>query len=203
MFETLSLTEAAVVTGLKVKEINKAIDNKVIRISRKRVTTGTRQARRVPMQELVGLQLEENLSTWVSLNARKKVIRKVIAERLTTDFSPSDSLVIRIGSARDRLASGLRKLRHARKMIETSPEIMDGEPIIKGTRIPAVLISEMLEGGASVEDILKGYPNLSREQVELAVIYTTAYPRRGRPPKRSWHKHDAVKKTRIPLSEIE
>lgn len=202
MTEALSLTEAAVVTGLKVKEINKAIDNKVVRVSRTRVIKGIRQARLVPEQELVGLQLEEELSAWISLNARKKIIRKVIADHLTTDFSPSDTLVIRISSARDRLASGLRKLRRSREMIMSSPDVMGGEPIIKGTRIPVVLISEMMASGTSVEDILDGYPSLSREQVELAVIYAKAYPRRGRPPKRSWHKQGAVKTTRISLSDV-
>ena len=42
--------------------------------------------------------------------------------------------------------------------------------------------------GASMEEILEGYPALSREQVELAPLYVAAFPRRGRPARRPWAK---------------
>ena len=55
--------------------------------------------------------------------------------------------------------------------IETNPEIMRGKPVIMGTRIPVELIIRKLGEGASIEDILDGYPNLSREAVMAALIY--------------------------------
>jgi hypothetical protein len=41
--------------------------------------------------------------------------------------------------------------------------------------------------GAAEEEILEGYPSLKREQLELAKIFAQAYPRKGRPPRHSWH----------------
>ena len=56
-------------------------------------------------------------------------------------------------------------------MIETKPEVMLGKPVIKGTRIPVDLIVRKLGEGVSFEDLLHGYPNLSREAIQAALIY--------------------------------
>jgi uncharacterized protein (DUF433 family) len=56
-------------------------------------------------------------------------------------------------------------------MIETNPEVMLGKPVIKGTRIPVDLIVRKLGEGASFEDLLDGYPNLSRDAIQAALIY--------------------------------
>ena len=55
--------------------------------------------------------------------------------------------------------------------VETKPEVMLGKPVIKGTRIPVELIVRKLGEGASIEDLLDGYPNLKREDVQAALIY--------------------------------
>lgn len=55
--------------------------------------------------------------------------------------------------------------------VETKPEIMLGKPVIKGTRIPVELIVRKLGEGASIEDLLDGYPNLKREDIQAALIY--------------------------------
>ena len=60
---------------------------------------------------------------------------------------------------------------NAYKMIETKPEVMLGKPVIKGTRLPVALIVRKLGEGASYEDLLDGYPNLSREAIQAALIY--------------------------------
>ena len=58
-----------------------------------------------------------------------------------------------------------------KELIETNPEIMLGKPVIKGTRIPVELIIRKLGEGSTVDDLLDGYPNLSREAVMAALIY--------------------------------
>jgi uncharacterized protein (DUF433 family) len=55
--------------------------------------------------------------------------------------------------------------------IEVNPEIMLGKPVVKGTRIPVELIVRKLGEGSTIEDLLDGYPNLSREAVMAALIY--------------------------------
>ena len=47
-------------------------------------------------------------------------------------------------------------------IIESNPEILGGKPIIKGTRIPVVLIYELIGLNYSISEILKEYPHLNR-----------------------------------------
>jgi hypothetical protein len=54
----------------------------------------------------------------------------------------------------------------------------------------------MLNQGASIGEILEGYPALDREKIELAFLYVQAFPRRGRPASRPWAKRKAVRTTR-------
>jgi len=60
----------------------------------------------------------------------------------------------------------------AYEMIETKPEVILGKPVIKGARIPVDLIMRKLGKGSSFEDSFDGYPNLSREATQAALIYT-------------------------------
>ena len=50
-------------------------------------------------------------------------------------------------------------------------KILGGKPVIKGTRISAAFILQLLASGMSVEDILKGYPHLTREAILAAIDY--------------------------------
>lgn len=49
--------------------------------------------------------------------------------------------------------------------------IMHGQPIIKGTRIPASLIFDYLADGYSIKDILDQFPHLTPEDVNAALRY--------------------------------
>jgi len=57
--------------------------------------------------------------------------------------------------------------------VVVDPRIMGGKPVIKGTRIPVYFILELLSNGWSVDDILREYPRLTREDVLAALKYAT------------------------------
>lgn len=57
----------------------------------------------------------------------------------------------------------------------------DDEPILNGTAIEVYRIAALLEGGASIKEVLEDYPSLSAGQVETARAYAEAYPKPGRP----------------------
>jgi uncharacterized protein (DUF433 family) len=46
---------------------------------------------------------------------------------------------------------------------------MLGKPVIRGTRIPVELILRRISEGASEDDLLASYPNLSRDDIRSAV----------------------------------
>lgn len=57
------------------------------------------------------------------------------------------------------------------KYISVNAEICHGKPCFKGTRIMVYLALEMLEAGATYEEIRKGYPALTREHIKAALHY--------------------------------
>lgn len=57
------------------------------------------------------------------------------------------------------------------------PTICHGQPCIKGTRIMVSNVLNLLAHGASIEEVLQGYPQLSREDVFAALEYAEALVR--------------------------
>jgi uncharacterized protein (DUF433 family) len=57
------------------------------------------------------------------------------------------------------------------QFIVRNPEIMQGKPIIKGTRITVELVIRKLSGGYNVEEIVAMYPHLNRLQILAALEY--------------------------------
>ena len=53
----------------------------------------------------------------------------------------------------------------------SDPAIMDGLPVIRGTRIPVYMILEMVEAGKGITDILREHPHLTKAQIEAAIRY--------------------------------
>ena len=49
------------------------------------------------------------------------------------------------------------------------PEILGGEPVFAGTRVPLKSLFDHLEAGDSIDDFLEGFPGVTREQV-IAVL---------------------------------
>ena len=60
-------------------------------------------------------------------------------------------------------------------LIEThithNPEILGGKAIIKGTRVPVDLIVDFFQNGASIDEIVEDYPDLTHKDVEAALAF--------------------------------
>ena len=50
-------------------------------------------------------------------------------------------------------------------VVSQNPEILGGEPVFAGTRVPVKSLFDHLEAGDSIEDFLEGFPSVKREQV--------------------------------------
>jgi uncharacterized protein (DUF433 family) len=66
-----------------------------------------------------------------------------------------------------------------RKQIVTDPEILGGEPVFAGTRVPVRSLFDHLEGGESIEDFLEGFPAVKREQVIAVLAESKAHALAG------------------------
>jgi uncharacterized protein (DUF433 family) len=57
--------------------------------------------------------------------------------------------------------------------IERNPKILVGKPIIKGTRISVEIILRKMSEGATIPDLLKAYPQLTKEQINASLAYSS------------------------------
>lgn len=58
-----------------------------------------------------------------------------------------------------------------KELIISNPEILNGKPIIKGTRISIALILQCFASGMTRKDILRGYPTLTLEGLDAALDF--------------------------------
>jgi len=56
-------------------------------------------------------------------------------------------------------------------LIVWDPEILNGEPIIKGTRVSVALVLQCFASGMTREDILRDYPTITREGIDAALDF--------------------------------
>jgi uncharacterized protein (DUF433 family) len=57
--------------------------------------------------------------------------------------------------------------------ITFDPEIMGGRACIRGMRIPVSVIVSQVAHGATIEDVLEGFPDLERDDVVEALEYAS------------------------------
>lgn len=55
------------------------------------------------------------------------------------------------------------------EVVHTDPEILAGEPVFVGTRVPLRNLFDYLEAGDSLEIFLDAFPDVSKEQAVAAL----------------------------------
>jgi uncharacterized protein (DUF433 family) len=58
-----------------------------------------------------------------------------------------------------------------RDYIVSTPDVLRGKPRIKGTRIPVSLVLGYLAAGNAVAEIIKEFPDLTKEQISACLDY--------------------------------
>ena len=57
--------------------------------------------------------------------------------------------------------------------ISISPDVCNGRPVVRGTRIAVQTVLEFLAAGDSAKDVLKEYPSLTRADVQACLDYAS------------------------------
>jgi uncharacterized protein (DUF433 family) len=187
-------TEAAALTGLSLKAIQKAIDERAVPF--RVVRQHGKSKRYLENMSLICLRLEAEGLNQLPLQMRRRIFRAVIESPRKPKLRVSEVLLVDVDKARKGLATKLRELRRAERMVVSNPAIMTGTPVIRGTRVPVHVIAELRMAGTSSKDILQGYPSLRDEQISLAELYAKAHPKRGRPLAQPWDGKTAIRRTR-------
>jgi uncharacterized protein (DUF433 family) len=68
-----------------------------------------------------------------------------------------------------KLNGGLAMATVSGSVIVQDPEIHSGEPVFRGTRVPFQTLLDYLEGGETLDEFLRQYPGVSRENAIAAL----------------------------------
>ena len=60
-------------------------------------------------------------------------------------------------------------------VVTQNSEVLGGEPVFPGTRVPAKNRLDHLKAGDSIEQFLEGFPSVKREQVIALLEESKAY----------------------------
>jgi uncharacterized protein (DUF433 family) len=187
-----ALKLAAATGGVRVSlsAVNKAIEERIIRVER-RATRPYRIPRRLLSADAVCyLALAESVSLALPKDVKRRIrIWLMEAWRSadkTGDFMVDDVVAVRaapIVEAARRVTAHYGAARE--DYIVADPAVMGGAPVIKGTRIPAHSVLARIGDGDALSDIAKENPDIAPAAFAAALAFAAANPRRGRPAKHS------------------
>ena len=50
------------------------------------------------------------------------------------------------------------------EIVHSDPDILDGTPVFVGTRVPVQSLFDYLEGGETLDEVLRQFPSVRRDQ---------------------------------------
>jgi uncharacterized protein (DUF433 family) len=59
--------------------------------------------------------------------------------------------------------------------VDMNPNIMQGKPVIRGTRVPVELVLRKLGAGMAVEEIIADHPRLTADDIRAAQAFAADY----------------------------
>jgi uncharacterized protein (DUF433 family) len=172
----MTANEAASVTGVPLRQVHRIIDAGLLGAAVKRRD----KTRLLAPKALVGLKLAHETADLLTLQGRRAVVATSI-RRPRQAMIRTDPIVVDTRPAARAVRAGLDQLSKARAVVSSSPDVLGGTPVFKGTRIPVHDVADMLANGDRPATIIKAFPQLDADRVQLAAIYALAYPVRGRP----------------------
>lgn len=187
--EMLKASEAAIVSRVSLRDINRVIDEHILPDAFVSLDNGRHvlagacsliafyfeSARRLTSEErMFAIRTAEPRLARARALPWSALLREdwtVHHEFLTIDLMPF------MRGASERLDD----LAAARETVTSSPDILGGTLVVRGTRIPVYDVATSVAAGHSTEHMLETWPSLDAEKIRLASIYAEANPLRGRP----------------------
>lgn len=175
----LTVPEAAFVTRSSVRGVNCEIDAGIV--------AGRGQtAREIGSADLLYLAAVRDLRVDLAPALRQR-LRDAIAAAHEAHGNTAriGHLSVALDAVEAELADRLRILDQLRdEAIERNAEVLGGEPVLRGTRIPARHVADMVRQGTSPETLAEEF-DLTPDQVSAAILFDRVSPRQGRPPRKA------------------
>lgn len=188
--DAFSVREAGYVTNLAYAAVNRMIDNRKVP---RGLLAGGGRGRMLTIAGIVFVAIEKEAEGGFTAAMRQK-----LRERLQKDLralEPSGAAgrnevsvelgglrgVVELDTVWKGIAERLQRIRRMHELITEADDVQAGAPTFAGTRILVRPIATALKEGEAPEALLRAYPRLTGEMLELATLYDEMKPARGRP----------------------
>jgi len=138
----MTANEVASVTGVPLRQVHRIIDAGLLGAAVKQHNN----TRLLTQKGLVGLRLAHDTADMLTLQGRRAVVPSSIRSPRQSMIR-AEMVVVEARPAAKTVRSGLSLLAKARSIVSSTPGVLSGTPVFKGTRIPVHEIADMLADG--------------------------------------------------------
>ncbi len=186
----VSLKAASLLAGVPEKAVRHALAD---RVARPRRVARRPRRRFFRPREVLFFDVVSALPFDLSVPDRRDLYQ-LLARRLGTKGAwrregthlvLTGRIEVRLDTAplRARLARRLLALWRGSRRVESRPDVVAGEPVFRGTRIPVRHVGLLARRGMMPDELLREFPALCPDDVEFAAFLAALGPPPGRPRK--------------------
>jgi uncharacterized protein (DUF433 family) len=175
--ELLTPSEAAVVAGVTVRDVNRVIDEHIV----PKDLISLKGGRWLKSDACTYVRFYFHTAKVLTSDERTFVIHKLSALKAHRWTFNHEFLTVNLDGFFEETQERHAALLRARDLVVEDPEILKGVPVIRGTRIPVYDIAASVTAGHDAARLKAAYPDLDDERIALASLYAQANPPRGRP----------------------
>lgn len=194
MSELFSVSEAAAIAEVSPETIRTALEKKAVAPSSKRRTgkvvryqfsVGDVLFMKVLVEFPFALSKEDKQSLAKILTRGNRTAACWSREGANLVYRSGDIQVsVECKAFRQKVAQNLTAFRWGRRRIVSNPDVLGGEPVFRGTRIPLRHVASLFRKGVSEKEIAEDFPALSSRDLAYARLFSRLVERPGRPRKR-------------------
>ena len=195
---TVSTVEAAFLADLPQRKINQVVDDDILPA---RLYQASSRARRFMPVAAALAKFYFGAEKVMAAHARKQVMAELVKRihalppaqtrqilalasagaETTWHVQPLDCVDVNLAGFVRQAMERFHVLQLVNDAIDSTPDIMQGAAVFKGSRVPVGLVLGFLRQGDTLEALKQDYPFLTPELIELARVYEALHPQRGRP----------------------
>lgn len=191
LFAPVNLAEATYLSGLSRRDIDRVIDERIVPDAM--IASGG--VRMIAAAACALARFYFETAATLTAATRRRIVADLGERMLALRANPAgkrvdlarltfDEGVIHVefaGFLRD-VIDARKRLGRAEKLIVSDDDILGGEPVFRGTRVPVRQAAAALAAGESGRSVLAAYPSITLAMIDAAPIWAHAHPARGRPP---------------------
>jgi uncharacterized protein (DUF433 family) len=190
-----SAAEIAFIAGLTDREINRLVDEEVLRAPLVNRTDGRRFAPLTAPFATFWFGASDNLTRAARINVIDTLTQRLLdrpdfdvilalSAHALHEFDwrvQFDALTVELTHYVETASRRAGRVTKADRHVTEDPEILGGAPCFAGTRVPVANVLAASQQGLSFDELQSAWPFLTPQLLEDADIYMKAHPRPGRP----------------------